>query len=80
MGSAALDLCALAAGWLDLYYEGPLGEWDYAAGLLIAAEAGVRLSGLAGRPPGRGMVAGGHREVAGEFFDVLTELGAAELD
>ncbi|MEO6701514.1 MAG: inositol monophosphatase family protein, partial [Jatrophihabitantaceae bacterium] len=46
LGSAALDLCALAAGWVDLYYEGPLGEWDFAAGLLIAEEAGVRASGL----------------------------------
>jgi myo-inositol-1(or 4)-monophosphatase len=75
-GSAALDLCALAAGWVDLYYEGPLGEWDFAAGLLIAEEAGVRASGLYGRPPGTHLVAAGHPDQAEEFFDLLTELGA----
>jgi myo-inositol-1(or 4)-monophosphatase len=76
LGSAALDLCALAAGWVDLYYEGPLGEWDYAAGALIASEAGVALSGLDGRPAGPWLVAGAHPESAEEFFAVLTELGA----
>lgn len=40
-GSAALDLCWVADGRLDLYYEGGLAEWDVAAGALIAAEAGA---------------------------------------
>ena len=79
LGSAALDLCALAAGWVDGYYEGPLNEWDFAAGALIAAEAGVALSGLRGRPVGAaGMVAGSHPDRAAEFFRLLEELGAAE--
>ena len=78
LGSAALDLCALGAGWVDAYYEGPLNEWDLAAGVLIAAEAGVALSGLAGRPPGPAMVAGSHPQLAGEFFALLEELGAAD--
>ncbi|MDQ1736747.1 MAG: monophosphatase [Pseudonocardiales bacterium] len=77
LGSAALDLCALAAGWIDLYYEGSLSEWDFAAGALIATEAGVSLSGPAGRPPGVAMIAGGHPERAAEFFALLDELGAA---
>lgn len=42
-GSAALDLCAVAAGWLDGYYELGLNRWDWAAGALIASEAGARL-------------------------------------
>jgi myo-inositol-1(or 4)-monophosphatase len=79
LGSAALDLCALAVGWVDAYYEGPLGEWDYAAGALIAAEAGVELSGLAGRAAGPWLVAGAHPRLAGGFFAALTELGAAEV-
>lgn len=79
LGSAALDLCYLAAGWVDLYYEGPLGEWDFAAGLLIAEEAGVRTSGLGGRPAGPHLIAGGHPDAAPEFFDLLTELGVAEI-
>ncbi|MFN8545316.1 MAG: inositol monophosphatase family protein [Candidatus Binatia bacterium] len=41
-GSAALDLCAVAAGRLDGYYEYGLGEWDVAAGLVIAEAAGAR--------------------------------------
>lgn len=78
-GSAALDLCYLAAGWVDLYYEGPLGEWDFAAGLLIAEEAGVQTSGLGDRPAGPQLVAGGHPDVAPKFFQLLTDLGIAEI-
>ncbi|MGA7051301.1 MAG: inositol monophosphatase family protein [Mycobacterium sp.] len=43
IGSAALDLCMVAAGRLDAYYEHGLQEWDSAAGALIAAEAGARV-------------------------------------
>lgn len=41
IGSASLDLCLVAAGRLDAYYEHGLHEWDWAAGALIAAEAGA---------------------------------------
>lgn len=41
IGSAALDLCAVAAGRLDAHYEHGLNLWDWAAGALIAAEAGA---------------------------------------
>lgn len=40
-GSAALDLCMLATGRLDAYYERCLKSWDHAAGALIATEAGA---------------------------------------
>lgn len=43
IGSAALDLCMVAAGRLDAYYEHGTKPWDYAAGALIAAEAGARV-------------------------------------
>ena len=49
-GSAALDLCAVAAGRTDAYYERGLHPWDHAAGALIAAEAGARVAGLRGAP------------------------------
>ena len=39
-GSAALDLCSVAAGRLDAYYEFGLNEWDRAAGMLIVQESG----------------------------------------
>jgi myo-inositol-1(or 4)-monophosphatase len=48
LGSAALDLCALAAGRLDAYVEEGLNAWDLAAGGLVAAEAGARVESLAG--------------------------------
>ena len=40
-GSAAIDLCLVACGRVDAYYESHLNPWDVAAGLLIAAEAGA---------------------------------------
>jgi myo-inositol-1(or 4)-monophosphatase len=43
IGSAALDLCMVAAGRLDAFYEHGLQVWDRAAGALIAAEAGARV-------------------------------------
>ena len=54
-GSASVDLCMVAAGRLDAFYERGLNYWDYAAGALIAEEAGARVTGLAGRPPGSPM-------------------------
>lgn len=41
LGSAALDLCMVASGQVDGYYEHGLNGWDYAAGALIAARAGA---------------------------------------
>ena len=39
-GAAAMDLCHLATGRVDAYFEKGLNPWDYAAGLLIARESG----------------------------------------
>lgn len=51
-GSAALDLCYVAAGRLDAYWELKLHAWDVAAGNLIVEEAGGRVSGVdGGRAP-----------------------------
>ncbi len=49
-GSAALDLCMVACGRLDAYFEEHLNSWDLAAGVLIAAEAGATTSNFAGGP------------------------------
>ncbi|AKK06103.1 inositol monophosphatase/fructose-1,6-bisphosphatase family protein [Corynebacterium mustelae] len=43
-GSAALDLCAVAEGLVDAYYEHGINAWDFAAGALIASEAGAVVS------------------------------------
>jgi myo-inositol-1(or 4)-monophosphatase len=48
LGSAALDLCYVAAGRLDGYWEMRLAPWDVAAGGLIAEEAGARVTALDG--------------------------------
>lgn len=42
LGSAAIDICYVAAGFLDAYWELNLHEWDVCAGLLIAEEAGAK--------------------------------------
>jgi myo-inositol-1(or 4)-monophosphatase len=56
VGAASLDLCSVACGRVDGYYEQGLKPWDLAAGGLIAAEAGARVEGLAGRPAGENLV------------------------
>jgi myo-inositol-1(or 4)-monophosphatase len=49
-GSAALDLCYIALGRVDGFWEMDLHPWDTAAGLVILEEAGGRVTDFAGRP------------------------------
>lgn len=49
LGSASLDLCFVAAGWLDGYWEYKLKPWDLSAGACIVREAGGRVTALDGR-------------------------------
>ncbi|MBV9095783.1 MAG: inositol monophosphatase [Streptosporangiaceae bacterium] len=55
-GSAAVDLCSVAAGRVDAFFERGLNYWDYAAGGLIAREAGAVVGGLSGKPESGSMV------------------------
>lgn len=55
LGSAALDLCLVANGEVDAYYESGLNPWDVAAGALIAHEAGARVRGAQGNWPDAGL-------------------------
>jgi myo-inositol-1(or 4)-monophosphatase len=50
IGVASVDLCAVAAGRLDGFYERGLNYWDWAAGALVATEAGAVVGGLNGEP------------------------------
>jgi myo-inositol-1(or 4)-monophosphatase len=50
MGSAAVDICMVACGRADAYYEWGLNPWDWAAGRLVAEEAGARVTALDGDP------------------------------
>lgn len=56
MGSAALDLCSVACGRVDAYFEAWLNPWDVAAGELLAVEAGAVVTGLDGGPARAGAV------------------------
>ncbi len=49
-GSAALDLCYVAAGRFDGFWEMKLGPWDFAAGSLIVKEAGGKVTDFTGQP------------------------------
>ena len=77
-GSAALDLCAAAAGRAGVYFELGLSLWDYAAGMLIVQEAGGVCCTVDGLPlpldPSRpSVVAGGERAVR-EFLALAKEI------
>lgn len=68
-GSAALDLCYVACGRLDGYWELKLHPWDVAAGILIVEEAGGRVTDLAGGP-----VPASGREIAASNGRIHEEL------
>ena len=76
MGSAALDLCAVAAGTVDLHYERGLQPWDMAAGSLVVQEAGAVVSGLHGRPAGVEMTVAGPAPLVGRLVELLEGLRA----
>ena len=75
-GSSALDLCAAAAGRTDAYYELDLNPWDHAAGALVAAEAGLVVTGLPGSPFAEPMAIAAAESIAAPFIDLLVELHA----
>ena len=85
-GSSSLDVCGVAAGWLDAYVEHGTNWWDWAASSLIAEESGavVRTPGAPGRPaPDDGLgpdtllvCAPG---VAADLSALLCELGVAQV-
>jgi myo-inositol-1(or 4)-monophosphatase len=79
LGAASLDLCFLAAGRLDAYFEAGLNSWDHAAGGLVAAEAGCVASGLRGRPPSERLYAAAGPALAPAFFALLESLAADEV-
>jgi myo-inositol-1(or 4)-monophosphatase len=76
IGSAALDLCRVAEGSLDLHYERGLNPWDLAAGEVVAREAGALVTGLRGRAASRDMSVVGPPETVAELAAILADLGA----
>lgn len=75
-GSAALDQCHIAAGHVDAYWELDLSPWDYAAGTVIAREAGAAVEfpvGAHGRGPA---VVAATPELLPAFLELLGSAGA----
>ncbi|NXY98384.1 inositol monophosphatase [Streptomyces sp. BR123] len=75
-GSAAIDLCDVAAGRLDAYYERGLNPWDLAAGVLIAREAGALTGGRPGRPASGELALAGTPAVFEALQPLLEAAGA----
>ncbi|MFE0354295.1 inositol monophosphatase family protein [Streptomyces nigra] len=75
-GSAAIDLCDLAAGRLDGYYERGLNAWDVAAGDLIAREAGAVTGGRPGERPSRDLTVAATLGVFEPLQRLLEDFGA----
>jgi myo-inositol-1(or 4)-monophosphatase len=69
-GAAALDLCWLAAGRVDAYYERGLNPWDWAAARIVVEEAGGAVADLEGDPHG---LAAAHPDLLPQLLDLLAE-------
>jgi myo-inositol-1(or 4)-monophosphatase len=79
LGSCSLDLCYVAAGNLDAYYEHGLNAWDFAAGALIAREAGVRVEGWDGAPPDPSFAIAARPGTFDALHQALSDAGAREM-
>jgi myo-inositol-1(or 4)-monophosphatase len=73
-GSAAIDLCSVAAGRVDAYYERGPELWDIAAGALIVEEAGGTVGGLHGRPASVALTVAAGPGLFGPLHDLLAPL------
>ena len=73
-GTASLDLCFVACGRYNAYFERTLSPWDHAAGALIAAEAGAMVKGAGNARPDRDFILAAHPDVAAELEATLKRL------
>lgn len=76
MGAASVDLCSVACGRVDAYYERGLQPWDYAAGALVATEAGAVVSDGAGGPGSPAFVVAANPWLHDPLAALLDECGA----
>ncbi len=76
MGAAAVDLCSVACGRVDAYFERGLSPWDLAAGALIAAEAGAAVGAIEDGPPVPGSVIAATPALLEPLRALLAEAGA----
>jgi myo-inositol-1(or 4)-monophosphatase len=80
MGAASLDLCSVACGRIDAYYEQGLKPWDLAAAGLVATEAGALVSGAYGTPPGEALVVAAPPALFDLLHAEVAELAASAPD
>lgn len=78
MGAAAVDLCSVACGRVDAFYEKGLQPWDFAAGALIAQEAGAVVSGLAGEPASPAFTLAAPPDLFEPLRQLLCDAGASD--
>jgi myo-inositol-1(or 4)-monophosphatase len=71
IGSAALDICSVALGSLDCYFERGLNPWDLAAAWLVLTEAGGLFTGLDGGAPDPSLVVGAAAPLHGELSELV---------
>jgi len=76
LGSCSVDLCLLACGRVDGYYERGTQAWDFAAGALVAREAGALVGGLHGAPPSPELLLAAPPGLFEPLHDLLASLGA----
>ncbi|GIG54686.1 inositol monophosphatase family protein [Demequina activiva] len=76
LGAASVDLCLVAAGAIDAYYEHGLHAWDFAAAALIAQEAGVKVAGLDGGAADERVLVAAHPDVWDDLAHALVRAGA----
>lgn len=76
-GAASVDVCSLAAGRVDAYYERGLKPWDHSAAGLIASEAGATIGGLNGEPAGENFYLAAPEPLFSDLSELLTQLDAA---
>lgn len=79
MGAAATDLCSVAAGRVDAYYERGLAAWDHSAGSVIAMACGARVTGLDDPAPSDDFVVAAHPDLHGPLTELLLAHGASSL-
>ncbi|MGH3321687.1 MAG: inositol monophosphatase family protein [Streptosporangiaceae bacterium] len=73
-GSCAIDLCSVACGRVDAYYERGMKPWDLAAGVLIAQESGAMVEGLRSRPASGDLTIAAAPETFRPLHDLLAPL------
>lgn len=74
-GAAAVDMCFVAQGVFDAYFEGGTHLWDRAAAMVVCREAGVRVGGPTGGPAADSMTVAANPALYGPLCNLLTEVG-----